>query len=542
MAVAPDRVAPRVLFGDWLLGEVSSGRYEGLEWLDAARTHFRVPWKHFGRRDLGEADSRIFKAWAVARGRWPPSSSRSDPQTPESALRAGWKTNFRCALRSTRRFVMLQDNSGDLTDPHKVYALSPEVGWAGPNSPSEDAGINQGKDEALDVPPRMGGFLRPALAGDAGERRGHQLAGPNPEPCAPSPLSGPADDVEDLLLQALQQSSLEDHLLEATWGVDPISPEAPGPELPAGQLYLPKPQAQTTGERNLGTCGGGRCWGTRCQHSPSLDAGLAPAPWQPPQEAEPCTALPPSACPPVAGEQVPARPGYSQLSLHTEPSLGTLDVTIMYKGRTVLQEVVGRPRCVFLYGPPSLPVEATELQCVAFPSPAELPDQKQLHYTEKLLQHVAPGLQLELRGPGLWARRLGKCKVFWEVGGPLGSASPSSPARLLPRNCDTPIFDFSTFFRELVEFRARQRQGSPHYTIYLAFGQDLSARRPKEKSLVLVKLEPWLCRAHLEGVQREGVSSLDSGSLGLCLSSSNSLYNDLEHFLDHFFMEVEQPA
>ncbi|XP_046499629.1 interferon regulatory factor 7 isoform X6 [Equus quagga] len=419
MAVAPDRVAPRVLFGDWLLGEVSSGRYEGLEWLDAARTHFRVPWKHFGRRDLGEADSRIFKAWAVARGRWPPSSSGSDPQTPESALRAGWKTNFRCALRSTRRFVMLQDNSGDLTDPHKVYALSPKVGWA-------------------------------------------------------------------------------------------------GPELPAGQLYLPKPQAQTT--------------------------GLAPAPWQPPQEAEPCTALPPSACPPVAGEQVPARPGYSQLSLHTEPSLGTLDVTIMYKGRTVLQEVVGRPRCVFLYGPPSLPVEATELQCVAFPSPAELPDQKQLHYTEKLLQHVAPGLQLELRGPGLWARRLGKCKVFWEVGGPLGSASPSSPARLLPRNCDTPIFDFSTFFRELVEFRARQRQGSPHYTIYLAFGQDLSARRPKEKSLVLVKLEPWLCRAYLEGVQREGVSSLDSGSLGLCLSSSNSLYNDLEHFLDHFFMEVEQPA
>lgn len=56
------------------------------------------------------------------------------------------------------------------------------------------------------------------------------------------------------------------------------------------------------------------------------------------------------------------------------------------------------------------------------------------------------------------------------------------------------------------------------------------------------QLEPWLCRAYLEGVQREGVSSLDSGSLGLCLSSSNSLYNDLEHFLDHFFMEVEQPA
>uniref|UniRef100_A0A8C0MCC8 Interferon regulatory factor-3 domain-containing protein n=4 Tax=Canidae TaxID=9608 RepID=A0A8C0MCC8_CANLF len=90
----------------------------------------------------------------------------------------------------------------------------------------------------------------------------------------------------------------------------------------------------------------------------------------------------------------------------------------------------------------------------------------------------------------------------------------------------------------MAEFRARRRRGSPYYTIYLGFGQDLSAGRPKEKSLVLVKLEPRLCRAHLEYVQREGVSSLDSSSLGLCLSSSNSLYEDLEHFL----MEVEPPA
>lgn len=57
-----------------------------------------------------------------------------------------------------------------------------------------------------------------------------------------------------------------------------------------------------------------------------------------------------------------------------------------------------------------------------------------------------------------------------------------------------------------------------------------------------LQLEPWLCRAYLEGVQREGVSSLDTSSLSLCLSSSNSLYDDLEHFLDHFLMEVEQPA
>nr|2O61_A Chain A, Transcription factor p65/Interferon regulatory factor 7/Interferon regulatory factor 3 fusion protein [Homo sapiens] len=117
--------APRVLFGEWLLGEISSGCYEGLQWLDEARTCFRVPWKHFARKDLSEADARIFKAWAVARGRWPPSSrGGGPPPEAETAERAGWKTNFRCALRSTRRFVMLRDNSGDPADQHKVYALS----------------------------------------------------------------------------------------------------------------------------------------------------------------------------------------------------------------------------------------------------------------------------------------------------------------------------------------------------------------------------------------------------------------------------------
>ncbi|EDM12011.1 interferon regulatory factor 7, isoform CRA_g [Rattus norvegicus] len=126
--MAEVRGVQRVLFGDWLLGEVSSGRYEGLQWLNEAHTVFRVPWKHFSRRDLDEADAQIFKAWAVARGRWPPSGVNLPPPEAEAAERRGWKTNFRCALRSTGRFILRQDNSGDPADPHKVYELSPELG------------------------------------------------------------------------------------------------------------------------------------------------------------------------------------------------------------------------------------------------------------------------------------------------------------------------------------------------------------------------------------------------------------------------------
>lgn len=436
MAVIPQRGVQRVLFGEWLLGEVSSGCYEGLQWLDDAHTVFRVPWKHFARKDLGEADASIFKAWAVARGRWPPNtgSGNRPPPEAEAAERAGWKTNFRCALRSTRLFLMLQDNSGDPVDPHKVYALNPELEWraSGPTAPlpSEVPAVYQGEEALEGAPLTQGGPEGPFLAGDTKLQ-------------APSPL-----------------------------------PTLAGPEHP-----LEKPHT---------------AW---------------------------------------AVEAVPS-PRPQHLALMTDPNTGVLDVTIMYKGRTVLQEVMGHPSCVFLYGPPGPAIRATAPQQVVFPSPAELPDQKQLYYTEKLLQHVTPGLQLELQGLALWARRMGKCKVYWEVGSPQGSASPSSPAQLLERNCNTPIFNFSTFFRELGEFRTRRRQGSPHYTIYLGFGQDLSAGRPKEKNLVLVKLEPWLCRVHLEGVQREGVSSLDSGSLSLSLSSTSSLYDDIEHFL----MELEQPA
>lgn len=464
MATTPERAAQRIRFGEWLLGEVSSGRYEGLRWLDEEHTIFRVPWKHFGRKDLSEADAHIFKAWAVARGRWPPSSSRGGlPPTPEAeaAERAGWKTNFRCALRSTQCFVRKEDNSGDSVDPHKVFAVSLE--WGCREAPA----MNPWEKENLrGGPPTQGGHLGLLLPRDI-------------EPTAPS-LPAQADAIGNLLVQVLPQSFLRENLQEAA--LRTVNPAAP-------------PQA--------------------------------PGPVKPPEEPHAAWAVKPVPCP---------RP--QSLALATEPSPRALDVTIMYKGRTVLQAVVEHPSCVFLYSPLGAGGEAQQPQQVVFPSPAELPDQKQLHYTQELLQHVAPGLQLELGGVALWARRMGKCKVYWEVGSPQGSASPSTPARLLERNYNTPIFDFSTFFRELEEFRARQRQGSPHYTIYLGFGQDLSAGRPKEKSLVLVKVEPRLCRAYLEVVQREGTSSLDSRSLGLCLSNTSSLYDDIEHVL----MELEQPA
>ncbi|XP_010288909.1 PREDICTED: interferon regulatory factor 3-like, partial [Phaethon lepturus] len=66
-------------------------------------------------------------AWAKASGRY-----EGCPEDP-----AKWKTNFRCALRSTRMFMLLEDRSKCGDDPHKVFAIAPgEPGPMGACTPS----------------------------------------------------------------------------------------------------------------------------------------------------------------------------------------------------------------------------------------------------------------------------------------------------------------------------------------------------------------------------------------------------------------------
>nr|AVC70704.1 interferon regulatory factor 7 [Siniperca chuatsi] len=103
---------PKPQFASWLIEQVETGQYKGLCYVD--QNKFRVPWKHNSRKDCNEEDSKIFRAWAVASGKI--------NEFPTDKAR--WKTNFRCALNNLYvRFKMIEDNSKNSDDPHKIYEI-----------------------------------------------------------------------------------------------------------------------------------------------------------------------------------------------------------------------------------------------------------------------------------------------------------------------------------------------------------------------------------------------------------------------------------
>ncbi|XP_062276268.1 interferon regulatory factor 7 [Scomber scombrus] len=103
---------PKPQFASWLIEQVDTGQYTGLCYM--GQNKFRVPWKHNARRDCNDEDGKIFRAWAIASGKI--------NEFPNDKAR--WKTNFRCALNNLAvRFKMIEDNSKNSDDPHKIYQI-----------------------------------------------------------------------------------------------------------------------------------------------------------------------------------------------------------------------------------------------------------------------------------------------------------------------------------------------------------------------------------------------------------------------------------
>uniref|UniRef100_A0A3Q3SU28 Interferon regulatory factor 8 n=1 Tax=Mastacembelus armatus TaxID=205130 RepID=A0A3Q3SU28_9TELE len=103
----------------WLMEQIQSGQYSGLQWEDESHTMFRIPWKHAGKQDYNqEVDASIFKAWAVFKGKFK-EGDKAEPAT--------WKTRLRCALNKSPDFEEVTERSQlDISEPYKVYRIVPE--------------------------------------------------------------------------------------------------------------------------------------------------------------------------------------------------------------------------------------------------------------------------------------------------------------------------------------------------------------------------------------------------------------------------------
>ncbi|XP_066442941.1 interferon regulatory factor 4-like [Eleutherodactylus coqui] len=111
-----ERGTPPLRLKEWLILQIDSGKYPGLQWENEEKRMFRIPWKHAAKHNYKEEeDAALFRAWAMHKGKFRESSSKEDPSM--------WKTRLRCALNKSPDFKEVVDSCQDIGEPYKVYCI-----------------------------------------------------------------------------------------------------------------------------------------------------------------------------------------------------------------------------------------------------------------------------------------------------------------------------------------------------------------------------------------------------------------------------------
>ncbi|XP_042327914.1 interferon regulatory factor 3 isoform X2 [Sceloporus undulatus] len=410
--------AQRPLIVPWLMEQLDAQRYPGVSWLNPERTRFRVPWKHGSRQSICSEDFQLFEDWAIARGRYRPGI---DQRTPSE-----WKRNFRAALDRKDGIDVIQDNSTDSEDPHKVFEIKQ------PNN--------------ADLGDAAGGAVNTAAD------EGSSIATGSAAAYGDFSLSSQDKTLESVLSDLDLSSSLEALALEAenpNWcGILPPTDLDPTLSGAVGPPFEP------VSETNAFVVAAENPVCSDSMSLPSLN---------------------------LINPIVMAQP-LAQI-LDAQTLVTDFEVRTYYRGRQVNKHMFSSVRGL-CFVPPGCSGYYPDLADVVFPDVANLTDQIQASYTKRLIQKVAPGVLLCFDGHLLCGMRRGPCHVYWSQ-----SEFPADGmlhGELQKEQLST-IYTLQQFVHELIGFM-EGRNNSPNYTIWLCFGEEWpDTERPWKKKLVMVE-------------------------------------------------------
>ncbi|KAL2777652.1 interferon regulatory factor 5 isoform d [Daubentonia madagascariensis] len=457
----------RVRLKPWLVAQVNSCQYPGLQWVNGEKKFFYIPWRHATRHGPSQdGDNTIFKAWAKETGKYTEGVDEADP--------AKWKANLRCALNKSRDFRLIYDGPRDMPpQPYKIYEVCSSGPAPAESQPADDYTFAAGEEEEEEEEELQ--RMLPSLSITEAVPPGPTMA----------PYSLPKEDVK--------------------WPPILQPPVVLGPPAPDPRLLAPPPGVPA-GFREL---------------LPSVEPGPLAA------------SLPP------AGEQL--LPDLL-ISPHMLP-LTDLEIKFQYRGRPPQALTISNPHgCRLFYSQ----LEATQeqvdlfgpvsLEQVRFPSPEDIPSDKQRFYTNQLLDVLDRGLILQLQGQDLYAIRLCQCKVFWS--GPCASTHGLCP-NPIQREVKTKLFSLEHFLNELILFQKGQTNTPPPFEIFFCFGEEWPDPKPREKKLITVQVVPVAARLLLE--MFSGELSWSADSIRLQISNPDLKDRMVEQFKElHHIWQSQQ--